>query len=132
MPSEDEELVATWRKLIGDDTKSWVLFENGTCVALADAAPGDDLAERARAIMREWGPVVVGTDAADFNVLPLSDYPGWVVTCHHPDILVYLSPDDMVTEDTPEMMIGLIGRSRRDLDAQELNVVHVEDGRGRS
>ena len=130
MTTEEEELVAAWRKLISDDKRSWVLFENGTCVALPDAEPGDDLVARAKALMREWGPVVAGTPAGDFNVLPISDLPGWVVTCHHPDILVYLSPDEMVTEDTPEMMIGLIGRSRRDLDAAELTVVHVEDRRG--
>src|SRR5512138_3506456 len=104
MPTEDDDLVEIWRKLSADDNKSWVLFENGTCVMLPDAKPGDDLAEKAKAIMREWGPVVVGTDAADFNVLPLSDYPGWVVTCHHPDILNYISPDEMVSEDTPDFM----------------------------
>jgi hypothetical protein len=129
MADEAEDLVATWRMLITDEARSWVLFENGTCVALPDAEPGEDLAALAAALMREWGPVQVGTPSADFNVLPLSGHPGWVVTCHHPDILVYLSPDDMVTEDTPEMMIGLIGRSRRDLDSQELKVVHVQDGR---
>jgi hypothetical protein len=128
MADEEVDLVATWRKLIADETRSWVLFENGTCVALPDASPGDDLAASAIALMREWGPVQVATPSADFNVLPLAGLPGWVVTCHHPDILNYLSPDDMVTEDTPEMMIGLIGRSRRDLDSQELKVVHVEDG----
>jgi hypothetical protein len=129
MPTEDEDPVATWRKLSADDNKSWVLFENGTCVMLPDAKRGDDLAESARALMREWGPVVAGTPAGDFNVLYLSGHPGWVVTCHHADILNYLSPDDMVQDGTPEMMIGLIGRSRRDQDAQELNVVHVEDRR---
>lgn len=124
-PEEEEvDLVEVWRKLTDGKATSWVLFEYGTCVMLPDAAPGDDLAESARALMREWGPAHAGTPSGDFSVEAVEGHPGWLVTCHHPDILNYVEP-----QDTSEMMTGLIGRGRRDADAQELTVVHVEERR---
>jgi hypothetical protein len=51
-----------------------------------------------------------------------------VITSHHPDILNYVSPDE-VAEQSNDLVIGLLGRSKRDLDAAELMVIHVEDNR---
>jgi len=39
------------------------------------------------------------------------------------------APDD-VADPSSDLVIGLIGRSKRDLDATELAVIHVEDNRG--
>ena len=125
---EVEDLVEVWRTIIQGDSKSWVLFEHGTCVILTQ--PEADLAERAAALLREWGPVQVATPSADFNVIELAEYPGWVVTCHHPDILNYVAPDEFDSPNPQEVMVGLIGRSKRDQDAAELNIVHVEDRTG--
>ena len=116
-------LVETWRSIIVGEGKSWVLFEHGTCVIFVNAA--GDVERQAVELLREWGPVRVGTDAGDFNVVELVEHPGWVVTCHHPDILTYVDPEE-VGEGAAEIMIGLIGRSKRDQDAHELKVVHVE------
>ena len=118
-------LVDTWRKIIVGEGKSWVLFEHGTCVILT--GPVEDLAAQATALLKEWGPVVVGTPAGDFNVIKLQDDPGWVVTYHHPDILTYVGSDEFPDGEAPDdMIIGLLGRSRRHQDAEELRVVHVE------
>jgi hypothetical protein len=126
-PEEEEvDPVEVWRALTAGKTTSWVLFEYGTVVMLPNAALGDDLAASAKAVLREWGPVHAGTDSGDFNVLPAEKLPGWIITCYHPDILNYMEP-----QDSPEFMIGLFGRGRRDADAQELTVVHVEDRRPR-
>ena len=38
------ELAAAWRDVINGPDKSWVVFENGTCVVLTD--PADDLPGR--------------------------------------------------------------------------------------
>ena len=122
----DDPLVATWRTIIQGDGKSWVLFANGTCVILMD--PQHDLAAQAMAIMREWGPVHAGSSAGDFSVIHLRDHPGWVVTSHHNDVLIYVAPDD-VGDETSELMIGMTGRSKRNQDAEELRVLHVEDRR---
>ncbi|HST05083.1 MAG TPA: hypothetical protein VLQ48_10140 [Chloroflexia bacterium] len=123
----DGQLVEIWRKLVSDPQKSWVLFEHGTCVVLPQ--PGADLAAQATALLAEWGPVHVGTDSADFNLFEVDTGPGWVVTCHHPDILVYVAADKTHTLPSSDIVIGLLGRSNRDQDAHELKVAHVEDRR---
>ena len=118
-----DDLRRTWHSIIVGEGKSWVLFEHGTCVIFVNAV--GDVEKQAVELLREWGPVQVGTDAGDFNVVELVQHPGWVVTCHHPDILTYVDPEE-VGEGAAEVMIGLIGRSKRDQDAHELRVVHVE------
>jgi hypothetical protein len=122
-----DDLVETWRSIIVGENKSWVLFEHGTCVIFTNAT--GDLAKQATDLLAEWGPVQVGTDAGDFDVVELAEHPGWVVTCHHPDILTYVDQEEVGAQ-AAEIMIGLIGRSKRDQDAHELTVVHVEQNDG--
>ncbi len=125
-------LVETWRRIIvgeGSKGKSWVLFKHGTCVTLASPVRGSaqELAVQATALMKEWGPVVPGTPAGDFDVIKLQDDPGWVVTSHHPDVRTYVGPDELGEGRVPsEVIIGLIGRAKRHQDAEELEVVHTE------
>lgn len=121
------QLVNLWRSIIRGDKKSWVMFEHGTCLILMQ--PEEDLAEQARRVMAKWGPVAVGTTSADFNTLKLIDQPGWVVSGHHPDMLNYVSPAELGSEDAPSYVVGLIGRSHRDEDARSLHIVHIEDKR---
>lgn len=127
MDDDHNDLIETWRGIIQGDSKSWVLFERGTCVILMQ--PEVDLVTQAKALLKEWGPVQVGTDSADFNVVKLENDPGWVVTCHHPDILTYVRADEDKAEEPAEIVIGLMGRSMRDEDAKELKVIHIEDKR---
>src|SRR5690349_8614220 len=127
MDDDHNDLIETWRGIIQGDDKSWVLFEHGTCVILMQ--PEADLAAQAKALLAEWGPVHVGTDSADFNVVKLENDRGWVVTCHHPDILTYVTADEDEAEEPAEIMVGLMGRSMRDEDAKELKVIHIEDKR---
>jgi hypothetical protein len=119
-------LVEVWRSLIAEPEKSWVLFKHGTCVMLPQ--PAADLRAQASELMEEWGRVFPGTSAGDFSVSELVAAPGWVVTSHHKDILTYVSREE-VGDGASEVFIGLLGRSRRDQDAQELEVIHVEDRR---
>jgi hypothetical protein len=113
--------------MITDADKSWVLFEHGSCVVLPQ--PEADLAAQATVLLAEWGPVQVGTDSADFNLFEVDTGPGWVVTCRHPDILVYVAADKTHTLPSSDIVIGLLGRSIRDQDAHELSVAHIEDKR---
>jgi len=122
-----EDLIEAWRQIIVGENKSWVLFENGTCVILMQ--PEADLKQQAIALMEEWGPVHAGTPAGDFSVVELTAHPGWVVTCHHSDILTYVSPQEFDEPEPEEISIGLLGRAKRDQDARELQVIHVEDKR---
>ena len=119
-------LVEIWRRIILGEGKSWVVFANGTSVILMD--PQDDLEAQAIELMREWGPVHVGSPAGDFNVITLPDGLGWVVTCHHNDILTYVSPVEMEGEPS-DLVVGLYGRSKRHQDSQDLQVIHIEDNR---
>jgi hypothetical protein len=118
-----QELVDIWRRIIIGEGKGWVLFEHGTCVIFTE--PSGDLGEQAIAIMREWGPVAGGSSAGDFSVIGFDDEPGWVVTSHHPDVLTFVPPEDMA-EEPSELVIGLLGRAQRGMDAEELTIVHIE------
>ncbi len=119
-------LANVWRRIIVGEGKAWVVFSHGTCVIFSDAT--GNLTEQALRIMREWGPVHVGSSAGDFSVIKLDQEPGWVVTCHHPDVLTYVSQQDPGPEPL-DVEIGLCGRAQRQADAEELTVIHVEEGR---
>ena len=123
-------LVEVWRQIIVGNQKSWVLFENGTCVILME--PKSDLRAQALAIMQEWGPVHVGSSAGDFGTIELDDAPGWIVTGHHPDMLTYVAPDELDDPEPEDLAVGLLGRSKRNQDSEGLRVVHVEDKRDRA
>lgn len=115
-----------WRQLLPDPALSWVLFRHGSCVVL-HGAPADAAAQ-AMAILRAAGPVLPGTATADFDVHPLDGLPGWVVTCHHPAILVHVRPAQVGGEDAALLDVGLVGRDLRDQDAQQPEVVAVHQG----
>ena len=121
------DYVEIWRKIIIGDNKSWVLFEDGTCVILME--PKEDLAAQAIDIMKEYGPVHVGSASADMEITKLRNYPGWVVIGHHPDILNYVSPDELKNDDADDVIVGLLGRSTREADSKSLNIIHIEDKR---
>ena len=120
-----DSLIDIWRQVIVGDHKSWVLFRHGTCVILTQTE--QDLAVQATKIMKEWGPVHAGSSAGDFSTISLSKYPGWVVTGHHKDILNYVSPDELEDKDPDDVVVGLLGRSKRNQDSENLQVIHVED-----
>jgi hypothetical protein len=103
--------------------RGWVLFEHGTYVVSTRAL--FDMKAAALQILREWGPVRVGSPAGDFAVIKLRNVPGWVIACHHPDVLTYVAPDEL-PPDPPDLHVGLFGRNKRDRDARELTVIHEE------
>jgi hypothetical protein len=130
-------LIETWRSIIvRGDRKSCALFEHGTCVVLTEPQP--DLSAQAVELLRKHGPVRVATPAGDFGVVHLTDPPGWLVEYDHPDILNYVSPEEVASEVkepadgdkfTRDVEIGIVGRRKRHQDSQDLKVVHVEDKR---
>jgi hypothetical protein len=122
-------LVEIWRSIIVGDQKSWVLFKHGTCVIFME--PDADLSVQALALMKEWGPVHAGCSAGDFGTIDLANAPGWVVTSHHNDILTYVGPDEVGEPDPSDLVVGLLGRGKRDLDARELEIIYVKDKRSR-
>lgn len=131
MEGVKKPLIEVWRSIIVGDEKSWVLFKNGTCVILMESEA--DLSDQALAMMKECGPVHAGSSAGDFGTIDLKNAPGWVVTSHHKDILTYVAPDEVVVlpDYSTDLLVGLLGRAKRDQDARELEIVHVEDRRGK-
>lgn len=120
---EATDAAALWRQLLPDPALSWVLFRHGSCVVLQGVP--DDAAAQAIAILRAAGPVLPGTASADFDVHPLDGLPGWVVTCHHPAILVHVRPAQVGGDGAALLDVGLVGRDLRDQDAQQPEVVAV-------
>jgi hypothetical protein len=127
MRDEENEYAALFKRVVSGPGKSFVVFEHGTIVVFAGAAKELDLRAAAIELMKDYGPVHVGSPAGDFGVVSLPDGLGAAVTCHHNDILTLMTPDDL--EGVSELAIGVIGRGKRGLDAEELNVVHVHDAR---
>lgn len=121
--------VETMRAVLHGGGKSFVVFSRGTVVILVEPPPERDLAADARELLATWGPVEVGSPAGDFSIITLPDGRGWAVTCHHPDILTLVLPDEAPPE-ANELSVGLLGRTKRDEDAAALEVEHVEDRRG--
>lgn len=65
----------------------------------------------------------------DFGTITLEPCPGFVVPSHHKDVLTYVGPEEVSEADS--FVIGMHGRHKRDKDGHELEVLHVEDRRGR-
>lgn len=121
------ESISTLRTVV-TSSASWVLFENGTVVFLPSAQPDSDLSLAAQDILREHGPVHIGSPSGDFDPIELENNLGWIVSFDHPDILTLVAPDE-IEADASEIQVGLLGRSKRGEDAQTPHVVHVEDRR---
>jgi len=119
-------MVAMVRTALGGEC-TWVLFECGTVVVLT--APQGDLVQQATEILRREGPVRPGTRAGDFNVVPLPEGSGWVVTFHYPGLCTFVARSELPADALEELPVGLHGRTKRDQDARALRAVHVEDGR---
>lgn len=117
------DLINIYKKIIIDQSASWVLFRRGTCVLLLE--PQNDIKNQAIQILHEHGSVVPGTPSGDFEVTKLPNLSGWVVTGDYPGIMVYISEQEGKKKGDYE--IGMIGRTKRELDGKELEIVYVED-----
>ena len=122
-PPSVQRFVEMWRLLVAGSRKPWVVFEHGTCVLIGD--PTQDVRKAAIDLLAQWGPVVAGTPAGDFNVFLLKDGTGWAVTSHHPSIATCVDSSEVSSDEHDVMTVGIFGRAKRDRDASELTIVHV-------
>ena len=118
------DLINIYKKIITDQSASWVLFKHGTCVMLLE--PQKDIKEQGVKILREHGSVIPGTPSGDFEVTKIPEIKGWVVTGDYPGIMMYVSYEE-AGNNKNDFEIGMIGRSKREHDSKELEVVRVED-----
>lgn len=124
---EATKLIEIYNNIIDDGSeKSWVIYKNGTVVIFME--PVEDLKKAANDIMIEYGPVHPGTPSGDFTTIDLVKDPGYIVACHHPDVLSYVGPDEFEGE-FDEVTVGIQGRIKRAQDAADLEVIHVQNNR---
>lgn len=118
---EVEDVIGVFRDILSKEG-SWVLFRHGTCI-LVPRSEGD-LQGWALNFLGEHGKVYVGSESADFGAFQLKNYPAWIVTYHYPEMMNYVS----LLEALPGVLpMGMAGRRKRELDAAELQIIHVED-----
>lgn len=116
------DLIRIYKKIVTDKSMSWVLFKHGTCVMLLNHEK--DIREGAISILKEHGQVVAGTPSGDFEVTKIPEIKGWVVTGDYPGIMMYVSEVEGKKKDDVE--VGIIGRTKRERDAKELEVLYAE------
>jgi len=116
------DLVSVYKKVITDQSASWVLFKHGTCVMLLK--PEINVQEQAVEILRQHGPVTPGTPSGDFEVIKIPEVNGWLVIGNYPGMMMYVSNEEAGKKDDFE--IGMIGRTKREQDAKELEVTHIK------
>ena len=128
MPHDaDVELfIAMAKKVFRPSLRPWVMFRHGTVVGPIPAR--EEPSAHAIELMRKWGPVRPGSPSGDVNVLKSKEgvWGGWLILSHHGGIATLVRFAEMPDGAQPDFAIGLFGRRKRDLDARELEVVHVE------
>lgn len=121
------ELLSAWQSIVKQDFrteftegKKCVLFKHGTLLII-DA--DKDAEAKAKKQMEDNGHVHAGCAFGDFNVLRPSSGKGWIVTGHDPSMFTYVSEEEAVSTD--DFSVGLLGRSKRDMDAEDCQNIHI-------
>ncbi|WP_228406885.1 hypothetical protein [Chryseobacterium sp. MYb7] len=105
--------------------QDWVLFENGTYIIFDDISTIEDVKEEAIKLMKEFEPVSAGGPAGDFSVIHLNLTDGWLVSGHGYGMYTYVHPSELDNESPNDLEIGLYGRSKRDSDGQNPEIIHI-------
>lgn len=130
-----------------DVTHPWFLFCYGTVVMLPADETKDykELSECAIELMKEWpvipGTLLVarrlvffaynfsGTNLGDFHTVRLQgEVPGALVHSGHPTIITYVCPEEFGSTD--KYAIGLFGRSKRNADATDPQLIYSHNVKG--
>ncbi|WP_126651060.1 hypothetical protein [Chryseobacterium aureum] len=109
--------------------QDWVLFENGTYIIFDDISTVEDVKEEALKLMKEFGPVYAGGSAGDFSVIHLNLTDGWLVSGHGYGMYTYVHPSELDNESPNDLEIGLYGRSKRDSDGQNPEIIHINSSK---
>lgn len=121
----DDSLLDHVRLAINPQFQDWVLFENGTYIIFDNADTVADIKAAAIQQMKEFGPVHVGGPAGDFGLISLNKTAGWLVSGHGYGMYTYVHPNELSTKNPTDVEIGLLGRSKRDMDGNEPIILHV-------
>lgn len=121
----DKELIENVKLAINPKFQDWVLFKNGTYIIFDDITKVKNINDEAMVMMKEFGPVFAGGPAGDFNTIHLTKTEGWIVSGHGYGMYTYVSPSEIQNESANDMEIGLLGRSKRDLDGKKPEIIYV-------
>ena len=121
----DDSLLDHVRLAINPQFQDWVLFENGTYIIFDNADTVVNIKAAAMQQMKEFGPVHAGGTAGDFSVISLTKTAGWVVSGHGYGMYTYVHPKELSTKNPTDVEIGLLGRSKRDMDGNKPVILHV-------
>ncbi|MEC4005670.1 hypothetical protein OX283_013450 [Flavobacterium sp. SUN052] len=122
---KNDNLINYVRLAINPKYQDWVLFENGTYIIFDNADTISDIKNQSVKLLKEFGPVFAGSSAGDFDVIHLNKTKGWIVSGHGYGIYTYVSPDEIEYKEPTDIEIGLLGRSKRDLDAKNRVIIYV-------
>jgi hypothetical protein len=123
---EETELIENIKLALNPKVSYWVLFSNGTVIVFDVLTKGENINEKAIKHMRDFGPVWPASEAADFGIVNLVSTKGWFVTGHGYGMYTYVHPQE-VSNNPRDVEIGVIGRSKRHKDSQELKIIHVNN-----
>ena len=121
----DSTLIERVKLAVNPEFPNWVLFSNGTYVIVEGETSASDARAYALEQIREFGPVRAGSPAADFSVSWLHRTEGWSVGGHGHGMYTYVHPSELKSWWPSDLKIGLHGRSKRDADARECQIVYV-------
>ena len=121
----DNNLIDHVKLAINPKFQDWVLFKNGTYIIFDNADTIPDIESEALKLMKEYGPVNIGSSAGDFSVTHLNQTKGWVVSGYGYGMYTYVSPQELKSEKPDDAEIGLFGRGKRELDGNNPIVIHI-------
>lgn len=129
-PNDNEDKIELVRLAIKEGLDDWVLFANGTFIVFEGATADDDIRQQAIDIMTERGEVVPGTSSADFQITRLLHTNGWVMRGDVPNMYVYVQPEELDSDAPTDLEVGMAARVIRQLDHEDLEVMHVNRSAG--
>jgi hypothetical protein len=121
----NKELIEHVKLAINPKFQNWVLFKNGTYIIFDDITKVKDINRDAIALMKEYGPVFAGGPAGDFNTIHLTKTEGWIVSGHGYGMYTYVSPSEIQNKTANDLEIGLLGRSKRDIDGKSPEIIYI-------
>ena len=123
----EQQLIDNVKKAINPQFKDWVLFSNGTYIIFEDSTIKNKK-DRAIEIMKENGPVYIGSPSGDMSITKLTNTNGWVVGGDYYGMYTYVDLRELKAKginNPKDIDVGLIGRFKRDKDGKIPKVIFV-------
>lgn len=123
---DETGLIENIKLALNPKVSYWVSFSNGTVIIFDSLTKDANIKEKAIKYMKEFGPVWPASEAADFGIVDLVSTKGWLVTGHGYGMYTYVHPQEL-SSNPHDVEIGVIGRSKRHKDSEEMKIIYVKD-----